>query len=260
MKETALITGASGGIGLELARLMAADGISLVLVARNESKLAAIKKELEDKGGEVLLMPGDLTNEGFRTGLYHRLVERGISVDYLVNNAGMGDFGEYIHTKWEKGQELLNLNIMSLAHLTHLILGPMIKRKKGRILNIASIAAFQPGPYMSLYYASKAFVLSFSEALHKETQGTGVTVTALCPGPTNTGFVEVANLEESMLFKSLKVAGAKEVAEYGYKVMKKGKAVAVHGFSNKVLVFSVRLAPRRLVRYIASKIQGKKGS
>jgi short-subunit dehydrogenase len=174
-----------------------------------------------------------------------------IRVDYLINNAGFGDFGLFADSNWEKQSEMINLNVLALTHLTRLFLPQMIKNKFGKVLNIASTAAFQPGPTMSVYFATKAFVLSFSEAIANELKGTGVTVTVLCPGATESGFQAAADLKNSNLFKGNQIASSKQVAEFGYNMMMKGKIVVIHGFMNKLLTFSVRLAPRNIITSIA---------
>lgn len=261
MKKVALITGASGGLGLSFARIFAREGYDLVMVARSEHKLNKIKSELEaDFGISALVLPADLTLGSGAQDVYMKTHELGLSVDVLVNNAGFGDFGEFALSDLEKQCDMVELNVKALMRLTHLYLGDMKARGAGKILNVDSIAAFQPGPLMSVYYATKAFVLSFSEALSVELRGTGVSVTALCPGPIDTGFESRAALGESGLFKNLKVWSPDVVAEFGYKQMKKGKTVAVKGGLNRLIVFSSRLAPRSLVRNMVYHIQKPKGS
>ncbi len=252
MNKTALITGASGGIGMELARIHASKGDNLVLVARSKDKIDALKSELENQFGiSVYNIGKDLTKKDAAKAIFVELSVQKIRVDYLINNAGFGDFGLFADSNWEKQSEMINLNVLALTHLTHLFLPDMIKNKFGKVLNIASTAAFQPGPTMSVYFATKAFVLSFSEAIANELKGTGVTVTVLCPGATESGFQAAADLKNSNLFKGNQIASSKEVAEYGYNMMMKERIVVIHGFMNKVLVFSVRLAPRNIITYIA---------
>lgn len=259
MKKTALITGASGGLGLSFVKLFAGDGYDLVLVARNAERLDEIKKEIEDQYKvNVLTVPKDLCSENGAREVLDATNAAGVSVDVLVNNAGFGDFGEFYKSDLNKQVRMVNLNCIALMQLCHLYLPEMVKRGEGRILNVDSIAAFQPGPLMSTYYATKAFVLSFSQALTRELKGTGVSVTALCPGPIRTNFDTAAELGESGLFKNLKVWDPDTVAKFGYKNMNKGKPVCVCGFVNKIIVFSNRLAPRTLVRnavYDLQKIQ-----
>jgi len=252
MSKTALITGASSGLGKEFAQIHASKGDNLVLVARGKDKLEALKLELEKQYGvSVHVIGKDLSDQYAPKAIYDELKTQKIQVDYLINNAGFGDFGLFSETNWDKQQEMINLNVMCLTYMTRLFLPDMIKRKFGKILNLASTAAFQPGPTMSVYFATKAYVLSFSEAIANELKGTGVTVTALCPGATDTGFKAAAALGESSLFKGNQIATPKEVAEFGYTKMMEGKTVAIHGFVNKLMAESVRFIPRDIVTAIA---------
>jgi len=252
MNKTALITGASSGLGKEFARIHASKGDDLVLVARSKDKLDALKLELEKEYGvSVYVIGKDLSDQYAPKAVYDELKTQKIQVDYLINNAGFGDFGLFAETNWEKQLEMINLNITCLTYLTRLFLPDMIKRKFGRILNLASTAAFQPGPTMSVYFATKAFVLSFSEAIANEVKGTGVTVTVLCPGATNTGFKTASSLDDSNLFKGSQIAAAKEVAEFGYTKMMEGKTVVIHGLINNLMAQSVRFIPRRIVTDVA---------
>jgi short-subunit dehydrogenase len=253
---TALVTGASGGIGLELARIHARKGDHLILTARSEDKLKAIKNELEAAHSiQVHTLPCDLCKPGAAYALYEQVKAAGAEVDYLVNNAGFGQFGLFHEAEWAKQEEMIQLNITALTHLTHLFVPHMVRRGRGRVLNVASTAAFQPGPLMAVYFATKAYVLHFSEAIHNELSGTGVTVTALCPGPTESGFQAAAAMEESAMVKGKKLPTSAEVAAYGYRAMMQGKAVAIHGLSNKLLVLSGRLAPRSLLVKLVRSIQ-----
>jgi short-subunit dehydrogenase len=259
MNKTALITGASNGIGYELAKIHAEKGDNLVLVARTKSKLDELKKELEEKyKNEVYTIGKDLSRPGSAREVYDELKLENISIDYLINNAGFGDFGLFADCDWNKQEEMINLNITALAHLTWLFLPCMIKRMSGKILNLASTASFQPGPTMSVYFASKAFVLSYSEAINNEVREHGITVTALCPGATLSGFQAAASMQESKLFEGKNFPSSREVAEYGYRAMMKGKAVAIHGLKNTIMANSVRFAPRSVVVKMARKIQAKK--
>ena len=252
MNNTALITGASSGLGKEFALIHASKGDNLVLVARSKDKLNALKFELEKQYGITVYVIGkDLSDQNAPKMIYDELKTRKIQVSYLINNAGFGDFGLFAETKWEKQLEMINLNVICLTYLTRLFLPDMIKNEFGKILNVASTAAFQPGPTMSVYFATKAFVLSFSEAIADELRDTGVTVTALCPGATETGFKAAAALEESNLFKGKQIASSREVAEFGYKKMMEGNTVVIHGMVNKMLVQSVRFAPRNVVTKLA---------
>lgn len=252
MKKTALITGASSGLGTEFAQIHASKGGNLVLVARSKEKMEILQTKLQNQYGvSVHVICKDLSEQSAPKEIFDELSERKIRVDYLINNAGFGDFGDFAECDWEKQLQMINLNITALTYLSRLFLPTMVANKYGRILNVASTAAFQPGPTMSVYFATKAFVLSFSEAIANELNGTGVRVTALCPGATATGFKDAASLDESNLFKGSGIATAKEVADFGYKSMKSGKTVVVHGFMNSLMAQSVRFAPRKIVTAIA---------
>jgi short-subunit dehydrogenase len=258
-KETALISGASSGIGYELARIMGASGHDLVLVARSTSRLMEIKKELETKFKILVHVIGkDLSLEHAPAEIAAELSAQNMTIDILVNNAGFGGFGEFWESDWKKEKEMIDLNIRSLTEMTKLFLPGMVKRKNGKVMNLGSTASFQPGPLMAVYYASKAYVLSFSEAIAEELRGTGVTVTCLCPGPTTSGFQAAASIEDSKLVKGKKLPSSKQVAEYGYKAMMKGKVVAIEGFMNRGLAGSVRFSPRWMVRRTVKKMQEKK--
>jgi short-subunit dehydrogenase len=226
---TALITGASNGIGLELAKVHASKGDNLVLVARNKSKLDELKKELEKQYKITVYTIGkDLSAQNAAQEVYEETTKQNIQVDYLINNAGFGDFGMFVETDWNKELQMINLNITTLTQFTKLYLQDMVKHRSGKIMNVASTAAFQSGPTMAVYYATKAYVLSFSEAIDNEVSDKGVTVTTLCPGATESGFQAAAAMEESNLVKGKKLPTSKEVAEYGYNAMMKGKTVAIH--------------------------------
>ncbi len=256
MRRTALITGASKGIGRELAIIFARQGYDLVLVARSKALLEELGKRLSKKYKiEVTTIEKDLTCKEAPEEIFQEL--EGRRIDILVNNAGFGDYKEFAHSEWEKQYLMIQLNITALMHMTKLFLPNMIKQGYGKVLNLASTAAFLPGPNMSVYYASKAAVLSFSQAISKELKGCNVTVTALCPGPTSTNFERTAGLINSKLFHSLKVTDAKKVALYGYKALMKGKPVAVEGLFNKMLIISTKLAPRGVVLAMIDQIQSK---
>jgi uncharacterized protein len=255
---TALITGASNGIGLELAKVHAAQGDNLVLVARNLGKLNEIKSELEKQYNiKVYNIGKDLSQPNAAQEVYDETSRQHIQVDYLINNAGFGDFGFFYETDWNKELQMINLNITTLTQFTKLYLRDMVQRRSGRIMNVASTAAFQSGPTMAVYYATKAYVLSFSEAIDNEVRDKGVTVTTLCPGATESGFQAAAAMEESALVKGRKLPSSKEVAEYGYKAMMKGKTVAIHGLMNAIMANSVRFLPRAWVVSITRKVQDK---
>jgi uncharacterized protein len=258
MKNVALITGASNGIGLELARVHAATGGDLVLVARNKARLDELKAELEAKYKiSVYTIGKDLAAENAALDIYNEMQSKNIQVAYLINNAGFGDFGMFVETDWNKELQMINLNITSLTQFCKLFLPDMVNRKSGKIMNVASTAAFQSGPTMAVYYASKAYVLSFSEAIDNEVSDKGVTVTALCPGATESGFQAAAAMEESKLVKGKKLPTSKEVAEYGYKAMLRGKTVAIHGWMNAFLANSVRFTPRPIVVKLTRMLQDK---
>jgi short-subunit dehydrogenase len=258
MKNYALITGASGGIGFDLAKLLAKDKHNLVLIARSEDKLKEIKSSFEkDHGINILIITVDLSVPESASKVFDELEKQDIHIDILINNAGFGDFGIFAECDWQKQEQMINLNILALTKLTRLFLPAMIKLGNGRIMNVASTAAFQPGPLMSVYYATKAFVLSFTYAIANEIKGTGVKITALCPGPTDTGFVSAASLEGSKLFKTFKPKTSSDVALFGYKRMMKGKLLAIPGAMNKLMVWSIRFTPRKLITFVVRAIQEK---
>lgn len=252
MRQTALITGASSGIGADLARLFARDGYDLVLVARSEGKLHELAKEL---GVTATVMATDLSKPGAAQQIADALVEKSINIDVLVNNAGFGLGGAFVEADLKTSVEMIQVNCIAVTELTRLLLPPMVSRNRGRILNVASTAAFQPGPYMAVYYATKAYVLSFSEAIADELRHTDVTVTALCPGPTATGFGNVAGVEEARLFTMMKPMSSAEVARKGFEGMKRGRRIVVTGMMNRLLVQSNRISPRRMVTTIVRKLQ-----
>ncbi len=247
--STAIVTGASSGIGLEIARVLAADH-DLVLVARSAETLQRIADEL---GGARVVTADLATAAGVRA-----VTDALADADVLVNNAGIGDFGPFAEADPGRTDRMIQLNVTSLTALTRHFLPGMLARRHGRILNVASTASFQPGPLMAVYYATKAYVLSFSEALTEETRGTGVTVTALCPGPTASGFQAAADMELSPLVANRKLPTSAEVAAFGVKAMERGDAVAIPGVMNKVMAGSVRFSPRFVTRRIVYKMQATK--
>jgi short-subunit dehydrogenase len=253
-KQTALITGASAGLGREYARLFAKDGHDLVLVARRRERLDELARELAAAhGATCMVIPADLATPGAGQRIADQVQAAGRTIDFLVNNAGFGRRGPFAQSDVRPQLEMIDVNVRALVELTHLFLPGMLQRRQGRILNIASMAGFVPGPFMATYYASKAFVLSFTEALAGELRGTGVTATASCPGPTSTEFGEVAGSSKSNLFKR-HLADAASVARHGYRAMLAGKVVAIPGLQNKLSVQSVRIAPRAAVRAISAKL------
>lgn len=252
MNKTVLITGASRGIGEAFARVYAEKQHNLVLVARSENDLNALKEDLSSQYGvEVVVLAHDLTKENEVRQIYEEIEQQNLFIDVLINNAGYGDYGEFVSADWPKLQGMILLNISATTHLCHLFLPSMIARGQGQILNVASTAAFQPGPMMAVYFATKAYVLSLGEALSAETEGTGVKVSVLCPGPTQSNFIQNANMDQMALSSDAttdKLPTALDVAEYGYKALNKGEVVAVHGAFNKILTFMPRLTPRGVIR------------
>ncbi len=255
IKQYALITGASGGIGYELSEIMAKDGHNLILAARNIEKLNELSDNLNKKYNvEVVPFKVDLTSEEERTAFIDNLRDNKYHVSILMNNAGFGDAGCFAEANWTKTDRMIQLNVTAITHLTRELLPAMIDSGYGKILNIASIAGFLPGPYMSVYYASKSYVISFSAALREELKNTGVTVTALCPGPVQTNFFNFAGASESRLNTMMKPAEAKSVAYYGYKSMMKGKGRVVHGLLNKLMVFAINFIPAEVSNPIVKRL------
>ena len=253
--KTALITGASSGIGMEFAEVFARNGYDLVLVARDEDKLEAVSNALMDAYDiEAFMLAMDLTKSDATTAIIQALEKEQVEIDVLVNNAGVGDVNDFASSDIDKADTMIHLNIHALTMLTRKILPGMVARKHGKILNVASVAAFFPGPFMSVYYATKAYVLSFSEALAEELQGTGVQVSTLCPGATKSGFQKEAHFERTKL-QNANFVSAKSVAEYGYKKFMQGKQIVIPGFSNKLLVFSRRFMPVSLQAKLVRKVQ-----
>lgn len=252
--KTACITGATNGIGLEFAKLFASQGANLVLVARDARRLQQIKEELSAYAITIEIYSFDLSLQQNAEKLYNTLKEKHTTVDFLINNAGFGIDAPYTEIPWEETEKMFRLNMLTVAYFTRVFAGDMKKQGSGKILNVASIAAFQPGPYMAGYCASKAFVLNLSEAVNYELKGTGVQVTALCPGVTDTLFHSVAHTEKVGMSQHLPHASAKEVARYGYRLLMGNKAVGIQGWFNRLLVFSNRLAPRSLSTHLAAKL------
>jgi len=248
-RQTVLITGASSGIGLELARLFAEDGYQLVLVARRNDALAALADELRSAHGtRVRVLARDLERASAPHDIAEMLMADGVQVDVLVNNAGFGARGGFTQLDLERQTDMIQLNITALTVLTRLFLPGMLARNRGGVLNLASTAAFQPGPFMAVYYASKAYVQSFTEALAEEVAGTNVKVTCLSPGPTVTEFAARAGTEGSKLLRRSSSMSAQAVARAGYRGWRRGKVLVVPGLANKAGTLAVRLLPRRLLR------------
>lgn len=249
-----MITGASVGIGRDLALVFAREGHGLVLTARNQAQLeelaARIRKEY---AVPVQIVPQDLNQPAAAQEIFNQIASRGITIDFLVNNAGFGAYGPFAESDVARELSLLQVNIVALVHLTRLFLPGMLARKSGRILNVASTAAFVPGPFMACYYASKAFVLSFSEAIDEEIAGSGVSVTVLCPGPTTTEFQKRAGIGKTSLFSG-RVMTSLAVAQIGYDALMAGKRTVIAGFRNKMLALSSRLAPRKMATAVVRKM------
>lgn len=252
--KTALITGASVGIGRALAKLFAQDGYNLVLVARNAARLQEVATDLGKQFGvSAKPFPLDLASSAAPQILFDQLQRENIALDVLVNNAGYGKLGAFAEIPYDESAGQIALNITALTHLTKLFLSPMLERKSGKILNVASTAGFQPGPLMAVYYATKAYVISFSEALANELQGTGVIVTCLCPGLTDTEFQTRAGTEKTTLFKRTRPMDAATVARDGYRALMKGKPLVISGIRNRLLMESLRISPRRVVTAVSRK-------
>jgi short-subunit dehydrogenase len=255
MKNTALITGATSGIGKELARIHASKGGDLIIVARREDELEKLKSELESHHNiEVHIIVADLMKQGAGSTVYQEIQSRGLKVDILMNNAGLGGYGNLHERSLQKELEMMQLNMIALVELTHCLLPEMIKNGNGKILNTSSSAGFLPGPLQTTYFATKAFVNSFSFGLDQEVRRHGVTVTALCPGPVKTGFEAAAGMGSSDLFK--RAASASSTALKGYAAMEKGKLVVITDGPMKFLInFMLPILPRRTVLKMVEKLQ-----
>ncbi len=257
---TTLITGASSGIGKALAYECAEHGENLVLVARNIDALEAIRQSIHTQYPllTITLIQKDLSQTWAAQDVFDMLQNQKISIQHLINNAWFGDYADFAIADWSKLENMITLNMTSLTHLTKLFLPMMQRGGYGRVMNVASTAAFQPGPGMAVYFATKAYVLSFSEAISEELIGTGVTVTALCPGPTESWFQSVSAMGESPMVKGRKLPTSEEVARYWYQALLSGKVVAIHGCGNWLFAQLNRVAPRWIVRKIVKKLQASK--
>src|SRR5215468_5678968 len=242
-RPRALVTGASSGIGIELARQMARDGHDLVLSARRAAPMHALAAELGAHGADSVVIPIDLSKPGAASELAAAVETRGLLIDVLVNNAGLGGIGRLDQLDRGRVNEMLHVNVVALTELTRLLLPGMVARRRGKVMLVASTAGFQPGPRMAVYFATKAYVLSLGEALAYELRGTGVTVTTLCPGATATNFFRAAGANEIALQPSM---SASEVARIGYRALMAGRRVVITGILNRILAFGGRLAPRSL--------------
>ncbi|WP_160680033.1 SDR family oxidoreductase [Clostridium sp. C8-1-8] len=243
MREIALITGASSGFGYEFVKLFAQDKYDMILVARNIDRLTEIKSEFKDVN--ITVIQKDLTKPNAVKELYSEIKSKNLSVDILVNNAGFGLFGEFDKLSVESQSNMISLNISVLTELSHYAIQEMKLRKHGKIINIASLGSFQPAPMMAVYCATKAYVLSFSEALARELKGSGITVTTLCPGASKTNFGKVASVENTRMFKN--PMSASSVVKIGYKAMHKGARVVIPGIVNKAMAYTSKFLPRKLV-------------
>jgi short-subunit dehydrogenase len=257
--RVAVVTGASSGIGREFARLAAGDGYEVVLVARRRERLEELARELTGTFGVAAIpLAADLSNPAAPERIFREVTGSRPDVDLLVNAAGLGVHGMFADAPLDRQLETLQVNVLALTALTKLFLTGMRERRRGVIVNLASTAAFQPGPFMAVYYASKAYVLSVTEALAEELRGTGVTATALCPGPTVTEFQKLAGVEDTPLFTGSVVSDAATVARAGYEGAMKGKRVVVPGQANRILGLAARIGPRRLSTRVARRLQEKR--
>ena len=256
---TALVTGASSGIGLELSKLLARDRHDLVLIGRDRGRLDELGASLSTQSGvATTVLVHDLADPTAPPAIAREISKRAFAIDVLVNCAGFGTAGPFAKTPIPETLALIQVDLTAATHLTALVLPGMLERRRGRILNVASTAAFQAGPFMAVYFASKAYLLSFSEALASELRGTGVTVTVLCPGTTRTEFHERAGLKPVFPFKGPLVSSAESVARAGYAGMMRGKTLVIPGLANRFFVHAQRLAPRRLTTAITRKLQASR--
>jgi short-subunit dehydrogenase len=258
--SVALVTGASAGLGEQFAQLFARDGHDVILVARSEARLVALAERLRVHNVKAHVLPEDLGVPGGAKRVFERVQALGLEVGFLVNNAGFGSNGDFLDLPVEKEVQMVQLNCTSLLELCHRFGQQMRARKAGRILNIASTAGFLPGPYMATYFATKAFVVSFSEALAHELAGSGVTVTCHCPGATHTEFAKRSGNERTRLFQRPGVAKAEDVAAHAYEAMMQGEVLSVHGLLNWLGMQSGRLSPRAVMRSIAATFNSPPGS
>lgn len=256
MDNYVLITGSTSGIGKEFVKIFAENGYNIVLTSSSSEALIKLKEEVDKKYKDIktFVICKDLAKEESPKEMFDELKENNITVTILINNAGFGYFGKFIDSDINKNNNLLSVNNFSLCNLAYYFGKDMAKRKYGKILNVASIAAFEGGPYMATYFASKAFVLSFSEALSLELKDDNVSVTCLCPGPTKTNFEKNANLQKSFMFKKMKTCTPEYVAKVGYNALMNNKTIVTAGITNKLLVFLTRFVPRKINTYISKYI------
>jgi short-subunit dehydrogenase len=257
--KTALITGASSGIGKEFARIHARKGGNLVLVARNKEGLESLKRELEATNSvTVYTISKDLLLPSAPQEIFDELTDKKIQIDYLINDAGFGGLGKFHERQWSQDLDMIQLNVIALASLTHLFLPGFVKRNEGKILNVSSTASLMPGPLQAVYYATKAFVTSFGNALAEELSDTNITVTTLMPGATSTGFGKISGMDKTVLFN--KTASADTVAKDGYEAMLKGKLNVISGitFSQRLLFVLLPIIPKKLLLHFIRKMQETK--
>ena len=253
-KETVLITGASSGLGMELAKLFAADGSDLVLVARREDRLNELADKLRaDHGVNVHVLPKDLSQKSAPEEIYNHLENAGIQIDVVVNNAGFGNKGHVTDLDTNLQLDMIQVNLVALFHLTRLFLPGIIERGHGGVLNVGSLAGFQPGPNLAVYFATKAFVLSLTEALAEEVSNPNIKISCLAPGPVKTEFGEKSDLEDSLLFK-VSLMEMEPVVKAGYEGFRKGQTIVIPGLKQQIVPFLNRFTPRLLVRKIAKKL------
>jgi short-subunit dehydrogenase len=253
-KETVLITGASSGLGMELAKLFAADGSDLVLVARREERLIELADELKSEHGiEVHVLPKDLSKKTAPKEIFSHLNKENIEIDVVVNNAGFGNKGQIADLDTDLQLDMIQVNLVALTHLTRLFITGIIERGYGGILNVGSLAGFQPGPNLAVYYATKAYVLSFTEALAEEISNPNIKISCLAPGPVKTEFGEKSDLEDSLLFK-MSLMEMAPVVKAGYEGFRKGQTIIIPGLKQQIVPFLNRFTPRLLVRKIAKKL------
>lgn len=256
-----LITGATSGIGYEMSTLCAKRCHNLVLTGRNDAVLQKMKEELSSCHHVLVkTIRADLSSQDAAYEIYRKLNDDNITIDILINNAGYGNFGQFSETDWITELKMINVNVVSLTLLTKLILKDMLKKNKGRICNIASTAGFRPGPLMAVYFATKAYVLSFSEAIAEEVRGTGVTITTICPGATETNFNRTAGLDDSQFLRYKKRSLPKDVAAFAYKHLMAGDGVVIYGILNRILLYALRFTPRKVVSFLSRKVKDKKRS
>ena len=252
--KTCLITGGAAGLGFEFAKLAAADGFDLILIDIDSEKLNEAKEAIEKSSNQnINIISRDLCKQNVAHKIYEEI--KGKNIEMLINNAGFGVFGEFSKTDWQREENMMNLHMITSTHLTKLVIKDMLRLNKGKILNVSSLAAFQPGPLMAIYYASKSFLLSFTEAIAREIRGSGVSISVLCPGPTKTNFQSTVSENTSKNKIAVNMAGVETVASYGYKAFNKGKIVIIPGVMNKLLAFLPRLLPRNTAASIVFKIQ-----